>query len=100
MTAKIEQLSNKKDRSRATIAMMATLDTINGGARALSITNRMEQMGLPDASEYQDIVSNVYSASTGRLLDEYKPTECRECGQVHLGSEAAYRCCELGLDCF
>ena len=85
-------LTNRHDRAVARLAMRANLDTINGGCRALTLAHRMDNIAGP-GSDWESIVSDVYSASLGRVPDQYLPCECPNCGQVHLGAESAQMCC-------
>ena len=83
-------------RTLATLAAQARIDTLYGGAKALVIAERLERMGtrLPAL----EVVSSVYSASTGKHSEQWEAWECLECGAVHLGSEAAMQCCAPVLE--
>ena len=81
------------DRMLAKIATMANNDTWGGGCNALMIADRALALGLPHAREMRDAVSLVYSTSSGRVPDGLAVWECPECGQWHLGDEAAASCC-------
>ena len=78
-------------RAIARLANIATSDTIFGGARALTLAQRLDAMGAEFNA--QDIVADVYGASIGRTLPQYKVCRCPECGQTHLGEDYAYQCC-------
>jgi hypothetical protein len=85
------RLENRHQRACARLAMRATLDTIHGGASALIIARRLDSMG--SAVPAREIVSDVYSASTGSVSVTWGAFECPECGCVHQGIEAAASCC-------
>lgn len=82
-------LTDKNDRKAAMLAFQARQDTVFGGTAALSDAKRMK------GSHYDwcEIVSHVYSRSTGKPCPIWEAWECPECGQAHLGQEAALNCC-------
>lgn len=86
-----KRLADRHERGCARLARIATSDTINGGARALRIAARLERMGSPIPGD--EIVSSVYSASTGRADPTWSAFECPECGSAHMGVDAALQCC-------
>jgi rubrerythrin len=81
------------DRSIAHMAAIARNDTFDGGAKALVYAARLERMR--SQINYDEVVSSVYSASTGNWSTEYEAWECPECGNAHLGQERAAECCRL-----
>jgi rubrerythrin len=81
------QLENQDDRKVAHIAAIARIDTIHGGARALTIARHCSKW------DAESVVSDVYSRSTGKHSQQFEAWECPECGQTHLGIEAAESCC-------
>ena len=81
------------ERAIAKLAHIANVNTVQGGASALVKANRALAMGLPHADEMADAVDATYSASTGKPSPAHSAWECRECGSVHLGQEAADECC-------
>ena len=81
------------DRAIARIAHIANVNTVLGGASALVKAERAMAMGLPHASDMLDAVSDVYSRSSGHVPGHLAVVECPECGQWHLGEEAAANCC-------
>ena len=91
-------LHDRTERGIARIAQIATSDTIHGGARALTILRRLERMGSPNTSEYDDAVTTCYHSSTGRVPDSVRAVECPECGCAHLGIDAANACCAESED--
>lgn len=80
-------------RPLAVIAARANCDTIFGGCSALTIARRAVALRLPLGHDMLSAVSNVYATSSGRVPDAYAVCECSECGQVHVGTDAAYACC-------
>lgn len=81
------------ERAIARIAHIANVNTILGGASALTKAKRAIAMNLPHAYEMADAVDQTYAASTGRTPDEYTACECPECGSIHLGADNALLCC-------
>lgn len=71
--------------------MRATLDTIHGGALAIVYAKRLARLGSRVPAD--DIVSDVYSRSTGHTSERWGAWECPECGTAHLGIDAALACC-------
>ena len=84
-------LEHRDDRTVARIARIAINNTVFGGWSALGLAKRLAAMGGQDV---QYVVSDVYSASTGRDHPEHSAWECPECGSAYLGQESARRCCE------
>jgi hypothetical protein len=91
-TASYVDLPNQADRIVAKVAARARLDTIYGGALALVWVKRLPR--LAHKLDLGDVVSDVYSASTGRHSKAYEGWQCPECGQAYLGQEAAALCCQ------
>ena len=89
--AHFTSLTNRNERTRAHFAALARANTIHGGSTALTLAKRAERMGSTNDPVF--VVSDVYSASTGRHHPEYEAWECRECGQSYLGQDAAAQCC-------
>jgi len=83
------ELAEPSERACARLARRAVLDTLFGGCRALNLADRCKHKQFPAF----DIVSHVYSCSTGQHDFVWEAWSCPECGQVRLGQEAAYRCC-------
>ena len=86
-----QDISNRTERDIARLAYRATCNTVFGGASALVLAKRMDAMGCK--IDAQSIVSDVYSASTGTVLSQYRVCICPECGQTLLGEDAALNCC-------
>lgn len=84
-------LTNRNERTRAHFAARARANTIHGGASALTLAKRAERMG--STNDPVSVVSDVFSASTGRHHHALEAWECRECGQAYLGQDAAQQCC-------
>jgi hypothetical protein len=104
--AHYSKLANRIARQTARLAHIATRDTIHGGASALILAKRADKLGanFHDGVLAREIVSEVYSRSTGRTCERFGPFECVECGCVSLGLEMALACCanskeEVSLDC-
>lgn len=90
----------------ARLAAIASNDTWQGGARALSLANRMPcanrdpetgrfRPGGPwilDARTANYVVSDVYGSNDG-TSSRFMAYECPECGNATLGEDAAYQCC-------
>lgn len=85
-----------KDRARARLALIAKSDCVHGGARALTLAQRLDRMGFPFA-DYEAVVTQAYTSSTGEALD-YLPFACPDCGSVHAGEDCARACCEFDED--
>lgn len=81
------QLESQSDRKVAHLAAIARIDTIYGGAKALRIARHCSKWNA------MEIVSDVYSRSTGKHSRQWEAWECPECGQVYLGMESAENCC-------
>lgn len=80
--------------NRVRLAWEAVGDTLFGGCNALRRVNRIRSLfGARAADEWESIVADVYHASTGRPHPTYGAWECPECGQHHVGLEAAAQCC-------
>lgn len=90
-SASYTELLSQDDRIVAKVAARARLDTLYGGAKALVWVKRLPR--LAHRLDLRDVVSDVYSASTGRHHARHEGWECPECGSVHLGQEAAAQCC-------
>ena len=87
-----DTLRTPYERACAKLAQIARHDTIFGGARALVLAKRMDaRKGATVPAN--GIVSDVYAASN-YSCGEWGAYACPECGQSHLGTEAAYRCCQ------
>lgn len=84
-------LHNREDRLIARIAGIARRDTINGGASALVLANKLKRRG---GTDLKGIVAEVYSASTGNHHTQHEAWECPECGFAHLGWLLASACCD------
>lgn len=82
------RLSNLHDRACARLAQRALADVIHGGASALVLASKLIAMKCKIPAEH--IVSSVYTSSQ---VGDYGVYECPECGSAHLGTEAAYACC-------
>ena len=92
------KLSDPAERATARLATIARHDTLYGNAKALVVAkdgyfNDEATEEVPDEVDARAIVSDVYSASTGKPHPVHEAWECQECGQVHLGKEAAMKCC-------
>ena len=87
-----KNIYDRCDRACARLASIATWDTIFGGAQAMVIARRMSNW-LKTGVPAEEIVSDVYSRSSGRTSERWGAWECDECGQTHLGREAAAECC-------
>lgn len=85
-----DELSSPHEQACARLALIARGDTINGGARALVLAKRSRLKSFPA----EQIVGDIYSASTGKHSKEWEPWQCDECGQAHLGQHAAFVCCK------
>lgn len=85
------------ERNTARLARIATVDTIFGGARALVLAKACDRLGVQfvDAIKATDIVSDVYSRSTGKESVRFGAWQCPECGQSHVGQERAMQCCAV-----
>jgi hypothetical protein len=88
-TAHWSSLDNKHNRACAKLAAIARGNTIFGGSSALVIAKRARLKNFPAVQ----IVSDVYSASTGKWSKKWEAWECIMCGQAHLGHDAAWYCC-------
>lgn len=84
------------ERNLARMAARARLDTIYGGCLALTLAKRLAAMG--SRLDYGSVISDVYSASTGRHSKTWEAWECTECGCSHLGQESAAQCCAENFD--
>lgn len=82
-----DNLEDDDEMGIARFSERARADTIGGGAGALCL-----------AKELVEVVNDVYSRSTGKTSEKYGAWECRECGETHLGKEAADQCCNEGED--
>ena len=84
------------ERSTVRLARIATADTIYGGARALVLANACDRLGVKfiDGVSAKEIVSDVYSRSTGNESRQFGGWKCPECGQSHVGIDAAFACCQ------
>jgi rubrerythrin len=85
--AKWTALESQDERKVAHLAAIARMDTVFGGARALTIARKCT------AWNAAEVVADVYSRSTGKHSEQFEAWECPECGTVHLGFEAAADCC-------
>lgn len=85
-----ETLENTHERACAKLARIAKSDTIWGGFRANMIAKRATLKKFPA----EQIVGDVYSASTGKHSLIWEAWECPECGKACLGEEAAINCCQ------
>jgi hypothetical protein len=93
--ARWDSLYLPSERAHARIAAFARRDTIWGGARALVLAKRGRLKTVP----FDEIVGDVYSASTGNHHAVHEAWECPECGQACLGQDAAYSCCARDPQC-
>jgi hypothetical protein len=84
----------RRERVLVCYAREAVRDTYNGTARMLT---RAKRSPVPEAL---DVVSAVYSASSGRVPSDLDAWECGECGTVHYGIADAGACCGPDLDDF
>src|SRR5215469_3331945 len=82
----------RAERLLVLYARLANHDTWHGGCEALT---RADRSGNREAIF---AVSNVYSASSGRVPDSLDAFECGECGHVYYGRESAENCCQCD-DC-
>ncbi len=89
------KLHDPHERACCKLANIARHDTIHGGAKALVIAKRLYGMGSKIPAD--EIVGDVYSASN-YSCGEWGAYECPECGSVHLGTEAAHKCCQPDPD--
>lgn len=85
------------ERNTVRLARIATCNTVMGGASALVIAKVADRLGVQfvDGASGREIVSDVYSRSTGRESVEFGGWECPECGCAHCGRENALRCCAV-----
>jgi len=74
----------------ADLACGARLDTIHGGVSHLIAARQADIPGFDPL----EIVSQIYSASTGKPSPDWEAWECPECGTAHLGQERALECCQ------
>lgn len=89
------KLWDRDERTIARIAAVAISNTVFGGASALVYAKRLIRMGGQDV---RHVVSDVYSASTGRAHSQHSAWECPECGGAHLGQDNAAACCTQELE--
>lgn len=89
-------LEDRFSRACARLAMRATLDTLYGGALAAVYAKRLSAMG--SSIPANDIVSDIYSRSTGTASERWGAWACNECGSVYLGIENAAQCCTSDED--
>lgn len=90
------ELPDREQRAVARLAQIVRHDTIYGGARAMILATRADRLKFNSAGYgAMEIVSIVYSASSGRHHPQLEAWECPECGQAHLGQDAAYACCAV-----
>lgn len=82
----------RDDRARVRLAHMASGDTFSGSARALLLAKRLQRMGA--GFWPLEVVSQVYSSSSGTADAVFGAWECYECGSVHVGRSAADACCQ------
>lgn len=85
-----KELADRGDRAAAKLARIARNDTVYGGARALVLASRLDR--LRSTVPARAIVGDVYGASN-YSCGEWGAYCCPECGQVHLGTVAAFGCC-------
>lgn len=85
------ELHSHEDRTTAHFAARARIDTIYGGARAITLGKRLLRMN--PSSDALSVVADVYSASTGQWHSEFEGWKCPECETTHLGQSAALDCC-------
>lgn len=81
------------EREIAKLAAIALNDTYDGRARALVLADNEI-----DGYDPHEVVSDIYSRSTGQPSRQWEAWECPECGQAHLGIEAAFECCRESDD--
>jgi len=93
---KINDITDRKDRATAKLARMARNDCVFGGAKALVIADRLNNMN--SEIDAQQIVSDVYTTCDGLTPAQYRPSICPECGQTQLGEDAALNCCYPDYD--
>ena len=87
-----DKLYDRGERALAKLARIARCDVHFGGAKAMTIADRLANMGSQLA--VHDVVSKAYSSSTGTASD-FIAYACPECGNPRLGKEAAYNCCYI-----
>ena len=85
-------LERQEERKVAHLAAIARVDTVYGGARALTIARKCS------AWDATSVVSSVYGASTGKHSAYYEAWACPECGTVHLGIDSAEDCCAFAQE--
>lgn len=73
------------------LAKLARANVFSGAASALTLAKRIK--AITKSSEAEEIVSRVYTHGLGTAV-----YECRECGQEHLTTEEAGRCCAENED--
>lgn len=93
-TDNLDTLSSR-ERKLVQFARRAVNDTWNGGASALYDAKRAHYYIIDEAV---DVVSQVYSASTGKVPDHLDAWECGECGCVHYGIDGAVSCCQQEIE--
>ena len=88
------RLTDLIEQKIAALAGNARMDTIHGGARSLREAKEADA-NKEDFGDYsaEEIVGDVYSASTGKPSPKYEAWECPNCGNACLGQEAANKCC-------
>lgn len=103
-------LADATERQIARLANIASNDCWQGGARALTLADRMpcisvDSDGMTDGPNWtldsrtaHDVVSSVYSSNDGTSR-QYMAFACPECGRACLGIDAAYACCSEGEPC-
>lgn len=90
------ELPDREQRAVARLAKLARWDTIAGGTWAMVLAERADRLKFNSAGYgAMEVVSIVYSASSGHHHPELEAWECPECGQAHLGKDAAYACCAI-----
>jgi len=82
---------DRDQRACASLAHIAKENTIWGGCSAAVLANRAEAMGCKFPA--QEVVADVYSASTGKVSRRFGVWECPECGRESMGAAAAWKCC-------
>lgn len=85
------------ERNTAKLAAKARVNTIYGGASALRLARHCERLGVKfiDGVSAREVVSDVYSRSTGETSATFEGWECPECGSACLGIELALACCGM-----
>lgn len=98
------ELADPTEQQIARLASIASTDCWHGGARALTLAERMPFVDAEarywtlDKATAKSVVSSVYTSNDGTSR-QYMAFACPECGNARLGIDAAYACCSDGEPC-